>query len=33
MMIDKIQGIGDIETVELMPDLVMRNSVKVITHI
>ena len=33
MMVEKIQGIGDIETVELMPDLVMRNSVKVITHI
>ena len=33
MMIEKLRGTGELETVELMPELVIRNSVKVITQI
>lgn len=33
MMIERIQGIAELETIELFPKLIMRNSVKVITHI
>lgn len=33
MMIERLLGSGDIQTVELFPELVMRNSVKVIAHI